>query len=117
MKALVQIYDVELKVPLGIRSGTMCLEEEAGFVDGYLELFGNRTKFHGRIRNQILSITGVLKTAVREISYQGEGIRETDGIQMQLKSKSTVYELRGYLRTFREAQPEGIPGKQPERQP
>ncbi len=90
-------YDIELTVPLGIRHGTMMYEAVEGIVNGTIEILGHKTAVKGIVDNNLLIITGELKTSVRGIAYKGYGKIEEGCIQIQLKSKDSVYELTGHL--------------------
>lgn len=93
---MTSVYDIEMKVPLGIRHGRMKLEEHGGNVTGFIRILGNTTKFQGTMEDDWLTIRGELVICVRKIAYEGRGTMTEDSIQMYLQSKNSVYELTGH---------------------
>lgn len=91
-------YDIELRVPLGIRKGRMHFSENEGLVTGNIEVLGNVTVFKGSIRDGTIEIEGVLKTFIRENPYKGKGIIDECGLKVMLYCRNDVYELVGKLR-------------------
>lgn len=97
---MIEKYDIEVKVPLGIRKGSMKLEVLDDKINGWMQLFGNVTTFTGCIENGQIHITGTLQTRIRTISYRGSGAKKADEIHLQLRSvglagREDIYELHG----------------------
>ena len=90
------LYDIEMKVPLGIRHGRMQIEEQDGNVSGFIRILGNTTKFQGTIEDNWLTIAGEFVICVRKIAYEGCGTMTERDIQLHLQSKNSVYELTGH---------------------
>lgn len=91
-------YDIELRVPLGIRKGKMHFVVNKGLLTGNIEVLGNVTGFKGSIRDGTIEIEGVLKTFIKENYYKGKGTIDDAGLKILLYCKKDVYELIGYLR-------------------
>ena len=93
-------YDIDVKVPLGIRKGSMELKLMDDKVSGCMKLFGNVTPFTGYVQDGQIHITGTFQTRTRTISYCGSGAKEGDAIHLRLRSvglvgREDIYELQG----------------------
>lgn len=92
-------YDIELKVPLGIRHGVLRFQrQEENCMEGTIEILGNSTTFTGTRNGEKIQISGELKTCIRKITYQGQGSLADGSIQLQLKSGRSTYILTGIRR-------------------
>lgn len=89
-------YEIEMTVPLGVRTGTMIMEEQNGNVSGTMEILGYVTTFLGKIVKKRFEITGTLRTKMREIAYRGYGHLDGEEVWLQLESEKSVYEIRGH---------------------
>ena len=97
---MIEKYDIDVKVPLGIRKGSMELEFMDGKVCGCMKLFGNMTPFTGYIQDGQIYLAGTFQTRIKTISYRGSGAKKEDGIHLQLRSvglvgREDIYELYG----------------------
>ena len=93
------VYDVEMTVPLGKRKGIMICDEKAGELNGSIEILGSVTKFTGHRKENKIFISGVFKTKVRDILYEGNGTADEECISIRLVSGKSVYKLIGYRRS------------------
>ena len=93
-----KIYDVELTVPLGLRYGELNLDIQGDVVNGTIDILGCKTKVEGVLVKNRIQLQGVLKTKVRDIHYVGEGIMSNETIEMQLRSGTRFYDMKGCLR-------------------
>mgnify|MGYP004465810517 FL=1 len=92
-------YDIELKVPLGIRHGCLQIQRtDSSSVEGTLEILGKRTRFTGTLEKNEITMEGELETQVRTLTYHGNGSLEDGNIQVQLKTRRSIYLLTGTLR-------------------
>lgn len=96
---MTRFYDIKIAVPLGVRNGTMRLEEQDGRITGTLCAFGKETALNGTREGTRIQLEGTLKTAVREIAYQGEGSEQGEEIRLLLQCGRDTYELTGHLRS------------------
>lgn len=96
---MVALYEIELKVPLGIRHGMMTLKTDGESVNGYMEIMGSKTGFTGTLKEDRIAVTGTIKTLVRLIEYEGKGELQNGQIHMQLQDKKRSYMLTGKLKT------------------
>lgn len=101
---MIEKYDIDVKVPLGIRKGSMELEFMDDKISGCMKLFGNMTPFSGYVQNGQIHITGTLQTRIRTISYRGSGAKKEDEIHLQLRrvglvGREDIYELHGVPQT------------------
>lgn len=94
------IYDIRMTVPLGTRDGTLTFEEHDGQINGTIEILGHVTEFIGSMNGNIITMSGILKTSVRDINYRGSGTIENGIINVKLIDRESTYTLTG---TFRKA--------------
>lgn len=95
---MTNIYDVQMKVPLGIRNGTLKLANEDGLITGSMKILGRVTAFTGHMYGDRFEITGVLKTVLRSNDFEGWGLIDEDDIRICLKNNDTTYEINGRRR-------------------
>lgn len=101
-------YDIELKVPLGIRRGLLQIQRTDGSsVEGTLEILGKITKFTGTLEKNEITMAGEIETRIRTLTYQGRGSLEDGNIQVQLKTLRSIYLLTGTLRQNEEESKKG----------
>lgn len=91
------LYDITLSVPLGIRHGTMLINQLGTDITGEMKILGNTTSFSGTQKENDFFITGTLKTPLRDIPYQGSGTLYEEQINLLLKSEHSIYKLTGKL--------------------
>lgn len=91
------LYDIKLSVPLGIRYGTMLIEQNGSIITGEMRILGNKSSFYGRIHENHFSISGTLKSPLRVISYHGNGTMNGRLLTIQLQSEHSNYSLTGEL--------------------
>ncbi len=92
-------YDIELKVPLGIRRGLLRIQKMDGSsIEGTLEILGKITRFTGTLEKKEITMAGEIETRIRTLTYQGRGSLEDGNIQVQLKTLRSIYLLTGTLR-------------------
>lgn len=89
-------YRIEMKVPLGIRHGSMRYREENGNVTGIMNILGKTTEFSGLLRDKQMMISGELDIGIRKIVYTGYGMIEEGSLHMQIKDKERTYDLTGH---------------------
>ena len=94
------VYSIQMTVPLGNRDGILIFEEHDGQIDGTIEILGHVTEFIGVVNGKNITMSGVLKTSVRDINYKGTGTIENGIINVKLADKESVYEMTG---TFQKA--------------
>lgn len=89
-------YRIEMKVPLGIRHGSMRYREDHGNVTGTMNILGKTTEFSGLLEDKQMMISGELDIGIRKIAYTGYGMIEGENLHMQIKDKGKTYDLTGY---------------------
>lgn len=89
-------YRIEMKVPLGIRQGSMRYKEDHGNVSGTMNILGRTTEFSGLLKDKQIMISGELDIGIRKIAYTGYGMIEEENLQMQIRDKGKTYDLTGY---------------------
>lgn len=91
-----KMYRICLSVPLGIRSGTLYLNETNGKAQGWLEIMNHRNDLTGTISKEgTLELQGKLETLVETLSYKATGLYYEGKISLMLKTVFGIYSLTG----------------------
>lgn len=88
-------YDVQMKVPLGIRKGVLRISVDGDTIEGNMRILGRTTEFSGRICDGRMAVSGVLRTVLRNMEFEGWGVIEDRNIEIKLKNKDSIYEITG----------------------
>ena len=85
-------YRICLSAPLGDRTGIMVIHEDAGKVDGTLNVMNKENRFSGILSaDGQLTLSGVIQTLVSTVRYTAAGTISGRKILLNLKTASGAY--------------------------
>lgn len=86
-------FKITMHVPLGRRSGKLCLREEKGTLGGTLEVLGSKGDFTGTLTaDGLLDFTGKMTSLLRSFFYRATG--RITGHSLELAVKGDRYSFR-----------------------
>lgn len=91
-----RIYDVELSMPLGKRSGSLRLSVFGARFCGTLDLMKAENAIRGQTSNDgSCRVTGSIRTRMSTYRFEGEGRILPERIELLLRCRSIKLPLRG----------------------
>ncbi|MGN1024520.1 MAG: hypothetical protein ACI4OJ_13525 [Lachnospiraceae bacterium] len=89
-------YDVALKTPMGVKKGTLVLEEADGKLSGQIRVMNRENDIaEGSVKGDAFSFSGKLKTAVGVTAYTCTGTVQADTMQGNVNTARGVMQLTG----------------------
>ncbi|MGN0314247.1 MAG: hypothetical protein ACI4EG_05600 [Fusicatenibacter sp.] len=91
-------YQIQMKTPLGTRTGTMDIQIDKGKLRGHLDVLKRAELLEGNIdENGYCSISGTLVTLMSSIPYTATGQITPDSLCLSLTDGRNVFLLTGTL--------------------
>ena len=98
-----EIYDVFLNTPLGKKYGELSACIENGKLMGFLSLLGHTESIEGTVdEDGNCAIKGKFITLLNTIYFTADGMIKRGVLDLNIRSDSNTYEMKGTLRGEKE---------------
>lgn len=85
-------YRICLSVPLGERNGTLFIHESDGWINGYMDILGEKNEVTGTLNSGgQLELCGALKTLMNTVPFSAVGTINGSRILLNLKTEYDVF--------------------------
>ncbi|MGN0799910.1 MAG: hypothetical protein ACI4NU_05700 [Christensenellales bacterium] len=89
-------YQIQMRTPLGNRTGTLEVQIEKNIIKGHLDVLKHLEPFEGNIdENGHCSINGRLVTLMSAIPYTATGQITPDSLHLSLKGGRNLFPITG----------------------
>lgn len=90
------LYQLSVKTPMGVITGNLKLITNGKNLSGYVEVMGNKNEFNnGSVNGNKFSISGILKTRLKNINYNVDGEVINNNINLYAKTNMGNFNLQG----------------------